>query len=110
MRRSMCMLACVVLAGSPRLAASQTASTRADSVLVARVVTVLESASDLPERAISVRATNGVVTLAGSVVCAECGGSSTPNGSGTVQQSLGAVVRAVPGVQGVLFELVYRGP
>jgi osmotically-inducible protein OsmY len=79
-------------------------------VLVARVEAALESASDLPADSISVTARGGVVTLIGSVVCDECGGSRTPSGTGTVQQSLGAVVRAVPGVQQVLFDLVYQRP
>ena len=34
--------------------------------------------------------------------CDGCGGSSTPGGAATVQQSLGAVVRAVPGVERAL--------
>jgi len=48
------------------------------------------------------------VTISGSVVCQECGGRRTPGGSGTVQQSLGAVVRAIPGVESVEFELEYE--
>ena len=51
---------------------------------------------------------DGIVTLTGSVVCEECGGRRTPNGSGTVQQSLGAVVRAIPGVASVEFQLEYE--
>ena len=38
---------------------------------------------------------SGVVTLSGSVLCDGCGGNATPGGAGTVQQSLGAVVRAL---------------
>ena len=48
------------------------------------------------------------MTLTGSVVCDECGGRRTPGGFGTVQQSLGAVVRAIPGVESVEFELEYE--
>ena len=47
----------------------------------------------------------GVVTITGSLACDDCGGLRTPGGIGTVQQSLGAVVRAVPGVEAVEFAL-----
>jgi osmotically-inducible protein OsmY len=93
-------------AASPCATLAQTA----DEVLAARVEAVLQAASDLPADSIDVVARAGVVTLTGSVVCEECGGTRTPNGSGTVQQSLGAVVRAVPGVERVVFDLVYRRP
>lgn len=82
----------------------------ADSVLLARVEAALAAASDLPADSITVSVAGGLVTLVGSVVCEQCGGSRTPSGSGTVQQSLGAVVRAVPGVERVSFDLVYRRP
>jgi hypothetical protein len=97
---------------SPQGTAAQTSGqqSRADSLLAARVEGVIEAASDLPADSISVAVSGGVVTLTGSVVCADCGGSRTPSGSGTVQQSLGAVVRALPGVEQVLFELTYRRP
>ena len=105
------VVAAAGLVVSPQWAAAQTRTqSRADSVLVARVTTALQAASDLPADSIFVVASSGVVILTGSVVCGECGGSRTPNGSGTVQQSLGSVVRAVPGVERVLFELVYRRP
>jgi hypothetical protein len=105
------IIAATGLVVSPQWAAAQTRTqSRADSVLVARVTRALQAASDLPADSISVVASSGVVTLTGSVVCDECGGSRTPNGSGTVQQSLGSVVRAVPGVERVLFDLVYRRP
>ncbi len=80
----------------------------ADLALKARIEAVLVSASDIPADSITVAVSEGVVTLSGSVVCAECGGRRTPNGSGTVQQSLGAVVRAIPGVERVEFKLRYR--
>jgi len=85
------------------------AQTPAEAALKARVEAALESASDLPSDSITVQVSGGVVTLAGSVMCEECGGRSTPSGTGTVQQSLGAVVRAVPGVERVEFRLRY-GP
>ena len=43
----------------------------------------------------------------GEVVCEDCGGMRTPGNIGTVQQSLGGVVRAVPGVMRVDFDLSY---
>jgi len=79
-----------------------------DDVLQARVEAALMSASDLPADSITVEVSGGVVTLSGSVVCEECGGSRTPGGFGTVQQSLGAVVRAIPGVVRLEFELLYQ--
>lgn len=80
-----------------------------DEVLRERVEVALERASDLPENAIAVTVRDGVVTLTGSIACQDCGGSDTPPGVGTVQQSLGAVVRAIRGVERVEFELEY-GP
>jgi hypothetical protein len=103
------LLVAAGVAISPHGTDAQTPS-RADSVLATRVEAALEAASDLPSDSISVVVSGGVVTLTGSVVCPDCGGSRTPNGSGTVQQSLGAVVRALPGVELVLFELIYRRP
>jgi len=112
MRRGALPLVVVAAVLAPHGAHAQTSPgpSRADSVLVARVEAALQAASDLPADSIAVTVLGGVVTLVGSVVCEECGGSRTPSGSGTVQQSLGAVVRAVPGVERVLFELVYRRP
>ena len=88
--------------------ASAAAQSPADLALKARVEAALVSASDVPADSISVEVRDGVVTLSGSVVCEECGGRRTPPGSGTVQQSLGAVVRAVPGVARVEFHLRYQ--
>jgi hypothetical protein len=79
-----------------------------DEVLKERVEVALASASDVPADAITVEVSNGVVTLTGSVACEGCGGRLTPGGFGTVQQSLGAVVRAIPGVGRVEFELEYE--
>jgi osmotically-inducible protein OsmY len=87
-----------------------TAQSRADSVLTARIVAALEAASDVPSDSITVAVRDGVVTLTGSLLCADCGGNSTPGGTSTIQQSLSAVVRAVPGVERVVFDLVYRRP
>lgn len=82
--------------------------TAGDSVLAARVAMALEGASDLPADSLSVSAVDGIVIVSGSVMCGDCGGTRTPGGTGTVQQTLGAIVRAVPGVEGVRFDLRYR--
>ena len=81
-----------------------------DDVLQERVEAAIARASDVPADSISVAVSDGVVTLTGSVVCEECGGRRTPGGFGTVQQSLGAIVRAIPGVQSVEFDLQYQPP
>ena len=93
--------------GTPASAAAQSP---ADQALKARVEAALQSASDVPADSITVEVSAGVVTLTGSVVCDDCGGRRTPGGTGTVQQSLGAVVRAIPGVEAVMFRLRYRPP
>ncbi len=92
------------------LALGACASGVPDELLQKRVEAALASASDVPADAITVMVSDGVVTLTGSVVCQECGGRRTPGGFGTVQQSLGAVVRAIPGVESVEFELEYAPP
>ena len=79
------------------------ASGPSDEVLKERVEQALAGASDIPADQIEVEVREGVVTLTGSVVCEECGGRFTPARLGTVQQSLGAIVRAVPGVESVEF-------
>ena len=81
-----------------------------DDVLKERVEAALASASDVPADALTVEVSEGVVTVTGSVVCEDCGGRRTPGGFGTVQQSLGAVVRAIPGVESVEFSLEYTPP
>lgn len=82
--------------------------TDADAALEARVSVALAGASDLPPDAFDVSADGGVVHIAGSVVCEACGGMQTPGGIQTIQQTLGAVVRAVPGVERVEFDLTYQ--
>ena len=79
-----------------------------DEALEARVESALENASDLPANSLTVEVNDGIVTLTGSVVCEDCGGQRTPAGSATVQQNLGAVVRAIPGVERVEFDLQYQ--
>ena len=79
-----------------------------DELLKERVEAALAAASDVPSASLAVEVSDGVVSITGSVVCQECGGRRTPGGFGTVQQSLGAVVRAIPGVESVVFELEYE--
>ena len=97
--------AAIASLGAP---ASATAQSSADRALKARIEVALMSASDVPADSITVEVRGGVVTLSGSVVCEECGGRRTPGGFGTVQQSLGAVVRAIPGVVRLEFDLRYQ--
>ncbi len=99
---------CAVAVAHLGVTASAAAQTPADLALKARVEAALASASDVPADSITVEVSDGVVTLSGSVVCEECGGRRTPPGFGTVQQSLGAVVRAVPGVARLEFKLRYQ--
>ncbi len=100
----------IVICAVANLAVTTSAAAQglADLALKARIEAALVGASDLPADSLTVEVSDGVVTLSGSVVCEECGGRRTPNGSGTVQQSLGAVVRAIPGVARVEFKLRYR--
>ena len=110
-RVSTFQLALAICAGAGAnlgVTASAAAQSPMDLALKARVEAALVSASDVPADSIGVEVRDGVVTLSGSVVCEECGGRRTPPGSGTVQQSLGAVVRAVPGVVRLEFRLRYR--
>ena len=79
-----------------------------DANIKAQVESALTNASDIPQ-SFAVAVTEGVVLISGSVVCEDCGGMRTPGNIGTIQQSLGGVVRAVPGVMRVDFDLSY-GP
>ena len=69
-----------------------------EDTLEARVEAALASAADVNGAGITVDASDGVVTLTGQVA------------SGTQQQSVGAIVRAVPGVRDVRFLLRIEGP
>ena len=109
-RTSTFHLVLMICAGVAMISGRAGAQSSSDEVLEERVESALENASDLPVDSITVEVRGGVVTLTGSVACEECGGSRTPAGVGTVQQSLGAVVRAVPGVERVEFKLQYQPP
>ena len=78
-----------------------------DQQLAGQVRAALAGASDLPAE-LSVEVVDGAVTISGSLACEDCGGNRTPGNIGTIQQTLGPVVRAVPGVSEVRFELDYR--
>jgi osmotically-inducible protein OsmY len=74
-------------------AARQTNATPGDELLKSRVEAALAGAADLDDAAIAVQVHHGVVTITGRVA------------SATEQQSVGAIVRAVPGVSDVRFSL-----
>lgn len=97
-----------ILAGCTASASERGSSSAAAGVsdveLKQRVEAAIANASDVPEQ-IQVEANDGVVRLIGSLNCENCGGNRTPGGLGTIQQSIGAVVRAVPGVDRVEFAL-----
>lgn len=78
-----------------------------DTELLAQVTALLGRQTDLPP-ALEVSVSAGVVTIGGSLECEECAGWETPGNAGSVQQSIGAVVRAVPGVFEVQF--AFAGP
>jgi osmotically-inducible protein OsmY len=73
-------------------------TTTGDDLLKARIETALASAADVNADAITVDTSRGVVTLTGQVT------------SGTEQQSVGAIVRAIPGVEDVRFSLTIAPP
>lgn len=77
-----------------------------DAELKSQVERAIAGASDLPS-GLMVAVNQGAVTISGSLACEDCGGQQTPGNVGTVQQSVGAIVRAVPGVSEVQFSLGY---
>jgi osmotically-inducible protein OsmY len=84
--------------------ADQALTSSSDASLKARVEAALLSAADVPGSQLSVDVRDGEVFLTGNFVCEECGQMSTPGGAKTVEQSVGAVIRAIPGVGSVRFE------
>ena len=70
-----------------------------------QVTAAIASASDLPADYLTVSVDSGTVRVTGSLACEDCGGMRTPGGEDTIQQTLGAVIRAVPGVGSVEFDL-----
>ena len=77
-----------------------------DAQIKSQDESAIANAPDLPP-GFTVEVNEGMVLINGSVVCEGCGGLRTPGNVGTIQQSLGAVVRAVPGVMSVEFSLSY---
>jgi hypothetical protein len=85
------------------LACSEPATSFSDVELQASVSAAIANAGDLPGDSLQITVRDGVVTVSGSLECEACGGNRLPGGEGSIQLSLGAVVRAVPGVQQVKF-------
>lgn len=75
-----------------------------DEQIKSQIESSIARSADLPQQ-IGVQVREGVVTISGTLDCEGCGGMRTPGNFGTVQQSLGAVVRAVAGVREVIFDL-----
>ena len=75
-----------------------------DEQIKSQIESTIARSEDLPQQ-IGVQVLEGVVILTGVLDCEGCGGMRTPGNLGTVQQSLGAVVRAVEGVREVIFDL-----
>lgn len=73
-----------------------------DAELQTQIEALIKQQSDLPQ-GLQVTVTEGRVMLTGSLECEECGGNATPGTEDTIQQSLGAVVRAIPGVVDLQF-------
>jgi osmotically-inducible protein OsmY len=93
----------IVIAAAAGGCASEEAQRPSDEVLKTRVEAALANAEDVPGEEITVAVTDGVVTLSGTVP--SDGQRGVPYPGATVQQSIGAVVRAVPGVEEVQFSL-----
>ena len=75
-----------------------------DEQIKSQIEYTIALSEDLPQQ-IGVQVLEGVVIITGVLDCEDCGGMRTPGNLGTVQQSLGAVVRAVEGVREVIFDL-----
>ena len=82
----------------------ETATEASDEQIRIQVEAVIARAADLPQQ-IAVEVREGIVFVSVSLDCEGCGGLRTPGNVGTVQQSLGAMVRAVTGVNAVVFDL-----
>ena len=83
---------------------NESASVFNDDQIKSQIDSSIARSADLPQQ-IGVQVREGVVTISGTLDCEGCGGMRTPGNFGTVQQSLGAVVRAVAGVREVIFDL-----
>ncbi|MEZ5488730.1 MAG: hypothetical protein R3F50_00225 [Gammaproteobacteria bacterium] len=76
-----------------------------DELLLQRLSAAMAAAADLPQAGLTITVDGGAVLVSGSIDCEACGGTRTPGGVDTIQQNLGAVIRAVPGVGAVTFDL-----
>ena len=101
-----CLTACDSSTETTDNSAGETIAMNSDVAVKMRVERAITSASDLPQ-GISIDVNAGVVSVSGSLSCEDCGGLRTPGNVGTIQETLGAVVRAVPGVDSVQFSLAY---
>lgn len=88
--------------GATNSAENSAAPEQSDAELQTQIESVLRQQSDLPQ-GLQVTVTDGRVMVTGSLECEACGGNATPGTKDTIQQSLGAVVRAVPGVVDLQF-------
>lgn len=104
-RQAFYVVALVCIAALAIVRAGQPPAGRlpADEILKARVVAALAAASDIPARDIAVEVKAGVVSLKGRVSANSMRGVTYP--TAMMQQSIGAVVRAVPGVKEVRFSI-----
>lgn len=80
-------------------------SVSSDGRLKAQVEAALASTSDVPQ-GLNIEISQGHAHISGSLSCEDCGGMRTPGNIDTIQQSLGAIVRAVPGITDVEFSFV----
>jgi hypothetical protein len=101
-----CLTACDSPTESTDNSVGEATAMNNDAAVKTRVERAITSASDLPQ-GISIDVNAGVVSVSGSLSCEDCGGLRTPGNIGTIQETLGAVVRAVPGVDSVQFSLAY---
>lgn len=77
-----------------------------DGRIKSQVESAIVGAPDLPG-GFTVEVDGGLVSIGGSLACEDCGGMRTPANIGSIQQTLGAIVRSVPGVRQVQFDLDY---
>lgn len=103
MMRTLLRVAATTLLGGALLTGCVLDRGPSDAELEARVETALARASDLDGADVEISVSEGVVTVGGSLTCADCAATRTPAGMGSIEQSVGAIVRAVPGVKGVEF-------
>jgi len=101
---SFSLLLFITACGAETETSMPSSSVSSDAQIQAQVESAISSTTDLPQQ-FSVEVNQGVVSITGSLECENCGGNRTPGTSDTIQQSLGAIVRAVTGVEQVIFNL-----